>query len=179
MKKGFSLIELIIVMAIIAILSGGVALGIGMINTSTTKSVAYNIESGLTKLKSMNMAGEEKVYMHVFENGGKYYLSYTNDTAKPSLDGSEKELCSTSNISIQVCYDEKDVSGALTSSFETLGSDEDICMGIKKKDGSFIFQESAGKKKAPAQIKVVSSGSSTSYLVYMVTSTGKHHVEVQ
>ena len=32
---------------------------------------------------------------------------------------------------------------------------------------------------APREIQVTSDGSQTGYLVYMVTDTGKHYVEVQ
>jgi prepilin-type N-terminal cleavage/methylation domain-containing protein len=182
MKKGFSLIELVIVIAIMSIMVGLTSLGLSFLKSKDTKTVAYGIESSLTKLKSSNMAGNKKVYLHLYVDDGKYYRIFTDSTDAATPNGTEKELGDTS-ISIQATYDVKDKDGnAQSDRVVTLseGGTKDICIGIAKKDGAFLYQTADGSdnREAPREL-LVSSGHGTTYLVYMVTDTGKHFVEVQ
>lgn len=185
-SDGFSLVEMIILIAIMSILVGLTALGIGMLNSVDAKDVAYGIEGGLTKLKAQNTAGEKPVYMHIYMDGGKYYRIYTDSTAYAVPDGTEQEM-GDSSISLKVTYDVKDKAGAYSSHEVTVSESEsestkrDICIGISKKDGTFLYQKvsDTDNSEAPREIQVTSDGSQTGYLVYMVTDTGKHYVEVQ
>lgn len=184
-SDGFSLVEMIILIAIMSILVGLTALGIGMLNSADAKDVAYGIEGGLTKLKAQNTAGEKPVYMHIYMKGGKYYRIYTDSTAYAVPDGTEQEM-GDSSISLKVTYDVKSKTGVYSSREVTVSESEsestkrDICIGISKKDGTFLYQVSGKDESvAPREIQVTSDGSQTGYLVYMVTDTGKHYVEVQ
>lgn len=182
-SDGFSLVEMIILIAIMSILVGLTALGIGMLNSVDAKDVAYGIEGGLTKLKAQNTAGEKPVYMHIYMAGGKYYRIYTDSTADAVPDGTEQEM-GDSSISLKVTYDVKNKTGAYLSDREVTVSEsgtKDICIGISKKDGTFLYQKVSGtdNSEAPREIQVTSDGSQIGYLVYMVTDTGKHYVEVQ
>lgn len=181
-RQGFSLMELIILIAIMSVFIGLASLGIGMLRASDTKKLAYGIEDGLTALKSRDTAGKETVYMHLFVHNGKYYRTITNSTAAPAYSGKEKELGDT-KLSIAVTYDVKDQNGAaLPDRSVTLSESgtKDICIGVAKKDGAFLYQKISGTNhsEAPREIKVIGTGA-TNYLVYMVTDTGKHYVEVQ
>lgn len=182
--SGFSLIELIILIAVMSILVGMAALGFGFLRSNDTKQVAYGIENGLKTLKSKDMAGKETLYLHVFVHDGKYYRTITNSVSAPTLGGNEKEIGNASSVTINVKYDKKNSSGASIGSRTTTlsesgtGAQKDICIGIAKKDGAFLYQNNGVDLEAPQEIKVTAS-SGTSYLVYMVTDTGKHYVEVQ
>lgn len=181
--SGFSLIELMILIAVMSILVGMVALGFGFLRSTDTKQVAYGIENGLKTLKSKDMAGKETQYLHVFVHNGKYYRTITNSAAAPTPGGSEKEIGSAESISVNVIYDVRDEYGSsLPDRTVTLSESgtTDICVGITKKDGTFLYQKVSGtnNSEAPREMHVTASGG-TSYLVYMVTDTGKHYVEVQ
>lgn len=183
MSDGFSLVELIIVIAIMSILVGLTALGIGMMNSVDAKDVAYEIDSGLTSLKSRNMAGSKPVYMHIFIRDGKYYCQYTDKTDAAVPDGSEEEM-GDSLIFMKFTYDVKNNNDDFQPDREVVLSEsgtKDICIGISKKDGTFLYQPVGGtdKKEAPREVDITSSGSSTGYRVNMVTDTGKHYVEVK
>ena len=54
-KDGFSLIEMMIVIAILGILMGGIALSYNLVRSADTKGTAYDIDSNLTNLKSRSM----------------------------------------------------------------------------------------------------------------------------
>ena len=179
---GFSLVELIVLIAVMAVLVGMTSLGIGMIRATDTKKTAYGIEDGLTALKAHDMAGKETVYMHLFVHNGKYYRTITNSKTAPVYSGNEKEI-GGSMISISVTYDVRDdAGGALPDRVVSLedGAVEGVCIGMSKKDGSFLYQKVSGttKSEAPREIKVTAPRA-TDYEVYMVTDTGKHYVEAQ
>lgn len=181
--SGFSLIELMILIAVMSILVGMVTLGFGMLRSTDTKQVAYGIENGLKTLKSRDMAGKDTVYMHLFVHNGRYYRTITNSVTPPTPGGNEKEIGNAGAISIDVIYDVKDEHGASLPDRSVTMSEsgtKDICIGMAKKDGTFLYQNVSGtnNSEAPREVHVKASGG-TSYLVYMVTDTGKHYVEVQ
>lgn len=182
--SGFSLVELLILIAVMSILVGMVSIGFGFLRSNDTKEVAYGIENGLKTLKSNDMAGKETVYLHIFVHNGKYYRIITNSVAAPTPGGNEKEIGKASSISVNVTYDVKDEHGnSLPDRTVTLSESgtKDICIGMAKKDGTFLYQNVSGtnNSEAPREMHVTTASGTTSYLVYMVTDTGKHYVEAQ
>jgi len=55
-REGFSLVELIITIAIMGILIGFMAFGLGYLTASNSTKIAENINSGFSELKTQNMA---------------------------------------------------------------------------------------------------------------------------
>lgn len=152
-KEGFSLVELIIVVAIMSILVGLTALGFGFLRSADAKGVTHGINSGLSELKSENMAKNKKIYMHLSEYDGSYYITYTeSDTFTP--DGSGKDIGSS------------DVTVTCDGTVMAPGSS--VCFSIRKKDGAFTH--------GPSKINVTADNGS-SYDIYLVKDTGKHYIE--
>lgn len=54
-RDGFSLVEMIIIIAIVGTLTGGIAISYNMVRSADVKGMAYDIDSSLTNLKSKNM----------------------------------------------------------------------------------------------------------------------------
>lgn len=153
-KDGFSLIELVIVIVIMAVLTGLTALGIGFMKAGDTRGVASEIDSCLSELKSQAMAKNKPVYMHLYQYDGNYYVKYTEtDSTTPNSDGEE---IGSGEVSV-VTSDGVDVSGSHVVTF-----------AIRKKDGAFTM--------GPEKI-TVSSDYSKTYTVCLVKDTGKHFVE--
>ncbi|MCH5252314.1 MAG: prepilin-type N-terminal cleavage/methylation domain-containing protein [Lachnospiraceae bacterium] len=154
-KDGFSLIELVIVISIMAILTGLAALGFGYLRSADAKGVANGINSGLSNLKSENMAKSKKTYMHLYELGGSYYIKYVSEDAESSFspDDSGKEI---GKSTVEVSCDGAEI------------PEEGIRFSVQKKDGAF--------GDGPKQIDVEASNGSH-YRIILIKDTGKHYME--
>lgn len=152
-KDGFSLLEMIIIIAIMAILFGGVALSYNMVRSANTKGTAYDIDGNLTTLKSKNMASNKLKYMHLYRYSGDFYVDYT-DVASYTPAG-EGEVIGDSAVTI-------------TCDGTVLSEGTVVTIGMQKKDGAF--------SQGPKEIKL-SSEDGTTYVVYLIHETGKHYVE--
>ncbi len=162
MREAFSLVELIIVIAIVALLIGFAALGLGYLRLTDAKGVASGIDSSLTALKANGMGKEGTYYMHLYSYDGNYYVSYNDqDTAyDPATDGTGKKL---GPDAVSVSYDGTG-----------LGSGDELCFAIQKKDGA--FKPTSVTPSVPKEIVAEASNGST-YKVHIVELTGKHYME--
>lgn len=152
-KDGFSLIEMMIVIAILGILMGGIALSYNLVRSADTKGTAYDIDSNLTNLKSRSMGSNKQIYMHLYRYSGDVYVDYTEEESyTPAGVG---EIIGDSAVTVS-CDGTVISDGSVTT------------IAIQKKDGAFM--------EGPEEIKV-SSEDGTSYVVYLIKDTGKHYVE--
>ncbi len=67
--QGFSLIELVIAIAILAIMCVGGMSAMGYLNMANSSKCASRIDSSLTVLKSRNSAEASSTYMHLYQIG--------------------------------------------------------------------------------------------------------------
>ena len=152
-RDGFSLVEMIIIIAIVGILTGGIAISYNLVRSADVKGMAYDIDSSLTNLKSKNMGSNKQLFMHLYKQSGNYFIDYTKEESyTPSGEG---ESVGESGISLK--YDGKELTDG-----------EVITIGIQKKDGA----SSVG----PEEIEVYDDNLND-YMVYLVKDTGKHYVE--
>lgn len=152
-RDGFSLMEMIIVIAILGMITGGIAVTYNMVRSADVKGMAYDIDSSLTNLKSKNMGSNKQLFMHLYKQSGNYFIDYTEEESyTPSGEG---ESVGESGISLK--YDGKE-----------LTDEEVITIGIQKKDGAFSV--------GPEEIEVYDNNVND-YMVYLVKDTGKHYVE--
>ena len=152
-RDGFSLMEMIIVIAILGMITGGIAVTYNMVRSADVKGMAYDIDSSLTNLKSKNMGSNKQLFMHLYKQSGNYFIDYTEEESyTPSGEG---ESVGESGISLK--YDGKELTDG-----------EVITIGIQKIDGAFSV--------GPEEIEVYDDNVND-YMVYLVKDTGKHYVE--
>ena len=152
-RDGFSLMEMIIVIAILGMITGGIAVTYNMVRSADVKGMAYDIDSSLTNLKSKNMGSNKQLFMHLYKQSGNYFIDYTEEESyTPSGEG---ESVGESGISLK--YDGKELTDG-----------EVITIGIQKKDGAFSV--------GPEEIEVYDNNVND-YMVYLVKDTGKHYME--
>ena len=152
-RDGFSLMEMIIVIAILGMITGGVAVTYNMVRSADVKGMAYDIDSSLTNLKSKNMGSNKQLFMHLYKQSGNYFIDYTEEESyTPSGEG---ESVGESGLSLK--YDGKELTDG-----------EVITIGIQNKDGAFSV--------GPEEIEVYDDNVND-YMVYLVKDTGKHYVE--
>ena len=157
-NKGFSLVELLIVIGIIAIVCSATFFGFGYLSMADCNKCANRINSGLSTVKSKTMAEVDQVNMFVYRYDDDYYIKY--DKADTITKDSDAEKIGNGQIAITI----HSASGATTVLQN--GSDP-VKVSISRKDGSYkegpqLFEVSAGDLKKS---------------VYLVTDTGKHFVE--
>lgn len=155
-NEGFSLIEMIVVIAILAIMSAGAIGGFGYLSLANASKCVSRIDSGITVLKSKNMSEPSVTYMHLYNYGGNYYIRYSNSNSyTPSASD----------------YDEGEMVGnnRLTVSFDgtPIGDGDSRTFSIRKKDGAFT---NTSDPVSAIQVK----GQST-FTITLVSSTGKHY----
>ena len=168
-SEGFSLVELIIVIAIMAIMTGGVALSINMLRSADSKKLANELNSGFTTLRSENMATDKQLYMHLYWYDDKYYMQMT-DQSTPSRDGSGTEIGSGS---VSVTFKgENDIT-------ISPGSTEALSFSMKKKNGAFVesVTNDTNETKLKATTEIVVSSDVSEYTLVLVRDTGRHFFE--
>lgn len=168
-RKGFSLVEMVIIIGIIGILTGAIGLAIGLLRSADTKGAAYDINSALTNLKSRTTGGKDQPYLYLYLFKDEYRLDISiegPDTYTPTDEA--KEIGDTR---IQITYgsDKK----ALAEASGTGGSGNVLCIAFRKKDGAFLDE---GKCVCPEEI-YVGTDNVTDYIVHMVKDTGHHYIE--
>ncbi len=157
-NSGFSLIELLVVITILAIFSAGAVAGLGYLTLANTGKCASKIDSGFTVLKSRNMSKAEQTYMHLYNQNDEYYLVYnTEDGDTFTPDGSGECI---GNNKLKISMDDNPIEDG-----------EHVSFSVRKKDGSFV------NTLTPTS-KITVSGQSAKEIT-IVTSTGKHFVEAK
>ena len=152
-RDGFSLMEMIIVIAILGMITGGIAVTYNMVRSADVKGMAYDIDSSLTNLKSKNMGSNKQLFMHLYKQSGNYFIDYTEEESyTPSGEG--ESVGETGN--------------SLKKDGKELTDGEVNTIGIQKKDGAFSV--------GPEEIEVYDDNVND-YMVCLVKDTGKHYVE--
>ncbi len=157
---GFSLIELAIAIAIIAIMAVGGVSAFGYLDMANTSKCAARIDNSLTTLKSKTMANTEEIYMHLYRYDDKYYVSYSDSpTANPATEDGDEVGNSDLTLTFQ--------SGSATPVEVT--DTQTVDVSIRQKDGSF---------KNIADIAYIHvTNNDLKHTVTLVGKTGKHYAD--
>lgn len=108
-NKGFSLLELLIVMAIIVIVSVATTVSLTVISKGNAKKVNKNLYSTLSSLKTTTMSKSGDWYMEIVKSGNQYEINTYKEVDVKDADGNvtgkesvldESYKCSASRISI-------------------------------------------------------------------------------
>ncbi len=169
-REGFSLIELIIAIAILAIFVGVVSLSVGLLRSADTKGLASHINDSLTDLKAVTQAHTGPYYLHIYRDEDAYWKCFDSNStfAKPATNESQNRL-GPDSMAVKVI--------SPTGSDSLLGNSgsESVTVSIKKKDGSY-------NSGIPVAFEVYKSsdGSGTpDYKVILAEKTGLHYLEQQ
>ncbi len=172
LREGFSLVEMLIVIALLGILTGGIALSIGLLRDTDTKGAAYDINSTLTDLKSRTTAGKSQPYL---------YLYFLNQTCYLDIDYTEPAHYTPTTNAKEIGDDRLLISYGSGKVPLGNGADDFICIAYQKKDGAFLQDADGnckkdGKSTCPEKLYVEADDAS-GYVVHMIPDTGHHYVE--
>ena len=176
--KGFSLVELIISVAILALFSTAVIVGLGYMDLANSQKCTSKIETGLMTLKSRNMADSKRTYLYIYcgELDNNYYMAYSDngDFLKKDLNGNvTTEVKTVSDLGLDEISSEQIANQKIKISYngKELTHGKVIPIGIKKKDGSL---EIIPQDSPTCTIAVEGSSSQT---IKLVKATGKYFRE--
>lgn len=169
-NKGYSLVELIVVIAIMAIMVGVTSLGIGMMFTRDANYVAVRIDDELTEARTLAMsrAGTFTYVLHADNSGSSHKDGYIEIVGK---DSDENEL-----------YNKKvllDKSVTIATDGVSFDGSDNIVIEFDKAKGS--VKSINGTSPAPGAVykfTVTSTkNSSKTKDVTLVATTGRHYTE--
>ena len=176
MKKnniGFSLVELMVVIAIMAVLMGLASYSFGLILSSSAKECAQKLSSQLyeTRTGSMCRYGEELTIK--YSDG--YYIqraTYTinKDGMQEPLSDQESKKIASSRVKI-TAYLEGD------STPYIINSTTEITVSYNHSSGEFTYPSINNVQQTSYLEKIVIESGSKVYTIKMVPETGKHSIE--
>ena len=160
-NKGFSYVELILVMAIMAIMIGVVTISVGTVSRANINRGAEKLESHLERARSNSMArGTDRgTFVLKCENGG--YYAYIGDPA--SADQTRELLVSAGSVTVGYYVNNG-------SDMVTLGSGDQLTIRYKASTGSF---EPIAPDSDEYCTSIVLMNGDKSRTVILHTATGK------
>lgn len=161
-NKGFSMVELIITVAIMAILTGSLVSAAGYLKYANAKAGAKEVNTKLSELRIDSMSKMNTPYMYLYNIGGATYMKVVS--------GKDADKATISN-------------GILDTNTTKIGNSqiEVFCDSTKITDGNSVqisMDKSTGAfLSCPNEIKVASIDGRNSYIVKLVKSTGRHYMD--
>lgn len=170
-RRGMSLVEIIIVIAIVGILAGVTASMYGQIRHVNTKKVVEEVETELKRQRLSAMTKAGKTYLYLYGLGDGYYMK-TSTVKKESFDtgfftADGTKICGKN---AKIYKDSAVTSHEIT---EANGNFIRICY---KRSGVFDYNQPSGEEKNTNTETLIIEGSSV-YQIRLVEETGKYYVE--
>lgn len=163
-NSGFSLVEFIIAIAIIAIMTVGSISAFGYLNLANASKCTAKIDNGLTSLKSRNMAKTSSTYMHLYYYDDEYFILFNDASSFAPTASNYSEGEKVGNDNLKIFFDGADLSTVANNC---------VSIGVRRKDGAFT-----NTATPTSTIQVVkASDSGTAHEITLVTSTGKHFID--
>lgn len=162
-NKGFSMIELIITIAIMAILTGSFVSAAGYLKYANAKAGAKKINTELSELRIDSMSKMKTPYMYLYNIDGNTYMKVVTgdnaDSASISSGVLDKNTTKIGNSQVKISCD-----GTV------IAENKSVQIYMNKSTGAFAAA-------APGEIKVESIDKKTSYTIKLVKNTGRHYIE--
>jgi prepilin-type N-terminal cleavage/methylation domain-containing protein len=150
-NKGFSLIELIVVVALLAILSSIVASSLAPLFTTRARQAAMSADSLISKCKIYSMGRKGEVYVRIYTDAnGKIIGEYIEDTTLV-----ETTVLGSSGVKLSV---------------------DEVYISFKRSTGGLdVFGPDMTTPPTSTNAISFSSGGKT-YTITLLASTGRHEV---
>lgn len=177
--RGFSLVELIITMGIMAILAGVTVFAVGYINTGKTKKASTALDNQLDYIQTETMTKKGTAYLYLYKTAdGIYTYVHTTDTTYPDGFTSRTQLDSNlpSGGGRKIC--DASVTGRVSTSggdsYE-LSTGNMLKIGYDKSTGSIAYSNSGSVTETDFYNRISLEGKQH-FQINMIKATGKHYI---
>lgn len=176
-NRGFSLIEIILVIAILGLLSGVSVNAFNHVKFANTKKCAALIDKAMDEVRMDTLSKSEKPYLYVYNYNSVYYLKISKDAALTpgsGLDGSGRKI---GNQELTISYET--ILSSISTATDDLNSGDFIRLSYKRGTGAFEGTDdtcSGSCMTAPCPFhpdKIMISGNQ-SYTINIARLTGRH-----
>lgn len=158
-KKGFTMLELIVVMALVGIFTALASLSFAYIRSGNLKSAAKTVDATLNTLRINTMSRVKTPKMYIYKYGDNYYM-YCGYSA-PDLNSANGTKIG--NNTVKIFYG--------SPAKELVAADGACVISYMKGNGAF-------SDTSPSQILFEKEdGEGVKYKIDMVIETGKHSLE--
>lgn len=160
MKKneGFSLVELIVVIAILAVLGAGAVMGVGMLCGWQVKECVSLLDGGLNETRTEALSKQTAYLTISCDEKGSYYMEVT---------GKPKEKLAGDKITITYTTDAGDEETAITA-------EQPLSLSYDRSSGAFLPMKDTDVYCTAICVRM---GEERSVSIKLIKSTGKHIVE--
>lgn len=192
LEAGFTLVEMIVVIAIMAILAGIAAGSMSLITAGNAKKSAARFNSALNETQVQTMSLKDPTYLYLYRaSNGKVMVATAQaapvTSASPAPVSSFQPPCEDKNDVDNVSKKKEREIGdkSITvkykqgSTEKTLGDNEILRITFRKDSGAYDVEQSGitGGFSSTDFISEVNFEGKGHYKVKMVKETGKHYVE--
>ena len=175
-NRGVTLVEVIVIVAILGIVSGGIAFSYGLVNSANAEKASQSISGALEKVKLETMSKSKQSYLVLYKSSVEsyegYYIASTTD-----LSTFVQEPDKHTKIANQRMFIEVTLTDGVVLKVETTP----VYLSFDRSTGAFIDCLSGSDvsaletKNPPASIKVYGNGKER--VITCITTTGKHYIE--
>lgn len=160
MKKneGFSLVELIVVITILAVLSTGVIMGVGMLGSWQLNECVSLLDGGLNETRTEALSKQAAYLTISCDESGSYYMEVT---------GKPIEKLAGDKITITYATDAGEAEVAITP-------EQPLVLSYDRASGAFLPMKDTEVYCTAIHVRL---GDGKSTTIRLVKSTGKHTIE--
>ncbi len=165
-NRGISLVELIVVIAILGVMVGVTSLSVAFMYTRDANYVAVRIDDALTEARMLSMSreGEFSYVLHIDSDSDKSTVTINNKVA--GVESEYKKILLDKRVTI-----------AVTGAGIAAGAGDDVTIVFSKTNGSVKTINGAAASGAYT-IKVTSERNTSKYRdVTLISATGRHYTE--
>lgn len=172
-NKGFTLVEILVVLAIVAILSASSAAGFSRISYANFKKAAGKVNNEISDCRAVCMSHAQPAYTYIYNKGGDICLYSTTDGTLNASDLNSKNLELVASSAVTVWYVE---ANDATNTFKKLGNGEFLEISFKL-NGAFRTSAPNGEvgnnTKFYKKLKIEKENGGNR-VITMIQETGKH-----
>ena len=172
-NKGFSLIEVIIAISIMAIVAGIGSLSFSAARKQDVVKAAKVVDSMMTQVRMDNMSKSDAEYMYIYIDPDKDEYCYKLSKTKVH---SISSILSLSDAQEEICSDSIVIAAGTESSTYVIGDNDYLTISFEKSTGAFkCYSSATGSSEATIEVMTFKRNRKTSTIT-MASETGKHSV---